>query len=702
MKQTIPIVCLIVIFLLACIICLCLVFGGAYYLTVKNGLLNGTLSPPTSTPVVIRPTRPSTATPPVTKQAVQTQGAQISPTETPVAPIFAVSDTLQILNQVSVPMNDLVDLTHRLKGIKDISLTQAPPAVPLQVGEQRSFWVSNTDTNENFQVEATLRYITAHAYFWVQNDVSYNTKDLQDLAVTFENKIYPTDREFFGSEWTPGVDGDPHIYILYARGLGGTVAGMFSSVDEYPPAVHKYSNWHEMFLFNADYFNEDYVSLRNKFTYGVLAHEFQHMIHWYRDRNEDTWLNEGFADLAILLNGYDVGGHDIAYADDPDVQLNDWPTDHNATIPHYGAAFLFITYFLDRFGEDATKALVALPENGLESIDLLMQEKGIKDPLTGKTITADDTFQDWVLASYIQDGKVGDGRYTYSNYPSAPQPSYTESISSCNQNMLTRDVHQYAVDYIRIKCKGNPTLHFEGSMQVGVIPPTPYSGSYAFWSNKGDESDMTLTRTFDFTNYTGNLTLSYETWYDIEKDFDYVYLEASTNGENWQILNTPSGTADDPNGNSFGWGYTGLSGSSSEDNRNSRWLKENVDISQYAGKKAQLRFEYVTDAAVNGEGFLLDDVSVPQVNYSTDFEKDGGGWESSGFVRIQNELRQTFRLALITYGKTTTVTYIPISADNTAEVPLSFDGNVREAVLVVSGTTRFTRLPAAYRFYFTP
>ena len=35
---------------------------------------------------------------------------------------------------------------------------------------------------------------------------------------------------------------------------------------------------------------------------------------------------------------------------------------------------------------------------------------------------------------------------------------------------------------------------------------------------------------------------------------------------------------------------------------------EEVDLSQFAGKKVQIRFEYITDAAINGEGFLLDDV----------------------------------------------------------------------------------------------
>ena len=89
--------------------------------------------------------------------------------------------------------------------------------------------------------------------------------------------------------------------------------------DEYTPEVQEYSNGHEMFFLNADR-----ADLRDDFTYGVLAHEFQHMIHWYRDRNENTWLNEGFADLAMFLNGYSIGRADYYYVSDPDIQLTDW------------------------------------------------------------------------------------------------------------------------------------------------------------------------------------------------------------------------------------------------------------------------------------------------------------------------------------------------------------------------------------------
>jgi len=592
------------------------------------------------------------------------------------------TETVETLGQALVPENDPSQLACALKGTCNIPATMEPPTAPHVIGDKQKFWVSNVDTNKNFQVDAALKYVTAHVYFWVEDGVSYDEKELKDLADAFENKIYPTDREFFGSEWSPGIDGDVHIYILYARGLGNSIAGYFSSADEVSPLAHPYSNAHEMFDFNADNTN-----LGDNFTYGVLAHEFQHMIHFAQDRNETSWINEGFSEVAAFLNGYDVGGFDGLYISNPDLQLNDWPNDQNATSPHYGASFLYLTYFLDRFGEDATKAVVKDPANGFDGIDDVLKQLAVTDPVTKQPILADDVFIDWAVTNYVLDGKVGDGRYIYHNYSAASSPSATETISDCPQAPLPREVHQYGVDYIQITCQGDHTLHFEGSTATGLLPVNADSGKYAFWSNKGDESDMTLTHEFDLTNVSGSINLTYHTWYDLEKDYDYLYLEASTDGEHWQILTTPSGTADNPSGNSYGWGYNGKSND---------WIEESVDLSQFAGKKVQLRFEYVTDAAVNGEGLLLDDVKIDAINYQSDFETDDGGWQAKGFVRVENVLPQTYRLALITKGDTTTVTQIPLNPDQTADIPLSLKAG-EDATLVVTGTTRFTRLPAAYQ-----
>lgn len=688
-----------IVILSLCLVCVCAVAGGtSYWLwnqVAAQDTLEVSLGEGTPTPVVRRPigTPSSIATSdPTALLPTPTHPPSIG-TDNPPQAEGSPEQVLELLDNTIVPVNDLVDLAQRLQGKQNILRVRPVPPPPHQVGDAKSFWITNADTNESFQVQTTLRYVTEHAYFWVENGVSYRQRELQDLAETFEKKIYPTNREFFGSEWKPGSDGDPRLYILFVRNAGDNIAGYFSSIDSYPPEAHEYSNWHETFVFNADT-----VDLNEEFTYGVLAHEFQHMIHWANDRNEEIWLNEAFSELAMLLNGYDTGGHDWLFARQPDLQLNDWPTDQNITGPHYGASFLFMTYFLDRFGENATQQLVQLDENGLTSIDHLLQRLGIRDSRSGQIVTAEDVFVDWTIANYLNNPNVDDGRYFYSNYNQVPKFSHTEIIRNCDSSMQTRQVHQYGADYILIRCSAPTTLVFEGSTVAGLLPVDSFSGAWAFWSNKGDESDMTLTRTFDFTQVQGPLTLQYWTWYDLEKDYDFAYVLASTNGEDWEMLRPPSGTDNDLTGNNFGFGYNGLSGGGKE----AVWIQESVDLSRFAGKKVQLRFEYVTDAAVNGEGLLVDDIAIPEIGYFTDFESDEGGWEAAGFVRVQNLLPQTYRLSLIHNGKPHTVETLTLNPDNTLQLPLQFGNDLSEVVLVVSGTTRFTRQPTAYRFYFLP
>jgi hypothetical protein len=213
-----------------------------------------------------------------------------------------------------------------------------------------------------------------------------------------------------------------------------------------------------------------------------------------------------------------------------------------------------------------------------------------------------------------------------------------------------------------------------------------------FWSNKNDLSDTTLTRDFDFSGVRGSLDFSYWTWYDLDKGYVYLYLEASTDGQHWDILKTPTCTEQDDSGNSYGCGYTAKSGGGDQ----AAWINEHVDLSSYAGKKVQLRFEYVTDAEVLGDGLLLDDLSIPAINYSSDFEADDGGWKGNGFVRIENALPQAFRLSMITkaIGKTT-VQRVDVNPDQTAQVPISLKSG-ESAVLIVTGTQRFTPLSAGY------
>lgn len=596
------------------------------------------------------------------------------------------STTLDALRSTVVPINDWLDSPCRLNGKCDIPETL--PSGPYQLGDKQTFWATNMSTNENFQLEASLKYLTDHAYFWVEDGVEVNQDRMAALMNVFENQIYPINRAFFGSEWTPGVDEDPHIYIVYARGLGMYTPGYFEIGYEFHPDAFPYSTAHELFTFNADQMRLDDTQ-----TYGVLAHEFQHMIHWNLDRNESEWLNEGSSELAIFLNGYRLGGFDHGFIDDPDLQLTAWSEDANAALPHYGAAFLFMNYFLNRFGEEATRILISHAANGLESIDQTLSEIDARDPLSGKLVTADDVFQDWVIANYLNDESVAEGRYYYLNDPDVPQVDVTETLP-CPQKQVDRSVHQYGTDYIALGCDaGQYKVVFKGAITTSLLPADAHSGKYSFWSNKGNQSDMSLTRSFDLTNVIEPIEMSYWTWYDLEQDFDYVYVEVSIDGQSWQILNTSSCTSENPNGSSYGCGYTGTSGGGDS----AQWVQEKVDLSRFAGQKIQLRFEYLTDPYVNGEGILLDDLSIPAAGYSTDFETDDGAWDTAGFARVANLLPQSFRLTLVIKHKRGETTVAPVALDrnNSADIALDLQSG-DQAVLVVSGTTRYTQELAGY------
>jgi hypothetical protein len=658
-----PIIITIILVILVCCLCFCLiaVASGAGLIAWLDTL------DPYAYPITSPATQP-------------TPGPLIT---TPVD--ASAYETLATLEETIIPINDPVDLAERLGGLEDVPVPHLliDPNAPYSVGAVQEFWVTNVDSNENFRITARLRYVGENTYIWIEEGVEYDEADLVALGDTFDEVIVPTNRDFFGMEWNPGVDGDPHIYVVYAGGLGMSLAGYYSSADQVHPLAHEYSNAHEMFLINSDN-----VYLREEYIYGTLAHEFQHMIHWYTDRNEATWMNEGFSMLAELINGYDIGGHDYSYLRNTDVQLTDWGDEVGSNSPYYGGSFLFMAYFLDRFGENATKSLVAHPENSMQSIDLVLKELNLRDPQTDRIITGEDVFADWAVTNYLQDSGVGDGRYDYSNYNPGTRAALTETISGYIAKPLTRGVHQFGVDYIRLTdLEGQFSLNFTGSTTVGVMPTDAYSGDYAFYSNKGDESDMTLTKNFDFTDINGPITISYHTWYDLEVDYDYLYLTASTDGEHWDILKTPSCTTLDPSGNSYGCGYNGST---------SGWIEEHVDLSQFAGQSVTLRFEYVTDAAVNGEGFLLDDVTVEAIGYFSDFETDTGGWIPAGFARVTNALPQTFRVSLITRDEIINVVPIHLSDINTVSIDLTLSSG-DEVILVVSGVTPYTNQTATYQ-----
>jgi immune inhibitor A len=88
----------------------------------------------------------------------------------------------------------------------------------------------------------------------------------------------------------------------------------------------------------------------------------------------------------------------------------------------------------------------------------------------------------------------------------------------------------------------------------------PPAGTHAWWSGMGNSIDHTMTRTINVPAAPAKLTT--QLWFDIEKDWDYAYVQVSSNGgSTWTNLPSAGITTDtNPNGQNFGNGITGSSG----------------------------------------------------------------------------------------------------------------------------------------------
>ncbi len=147
----------------------------------------------------------------------------------------------------------------------------------------------------------------------------------------------------------------------------------------------------------------------------------------------------------------------------------------------------------------------------------------------------------------------------------------------------------------------------------------PASGSQMFWSTQGDDLNTTMTKTgVSGTNLTAQVN------YDIETDWDYAFLEASTDGgTTWsKVMTNLSDTNVPPHGghNQSGFNNTGegITGSTA-----GAW--KSLTATLPAGTNA-VRFRYQTDGAVAEKGFRVDDIAIDGTTIGT-AETATEGWD---------------------------------------------------------------------------
>ncbi|MDX2935564.1 immune inhibitor A domain-containing protein [Streptomyces ipomoeae] len=156
----------------------------------------------------------------------------------------------------------------------------------------------------------------------------------------------------------------------------------------------------------------------------------------------------------------------------------------------------------------------------------------------------------------------------------------------------------------------------------------PAQGATQWWSGSGDQLSNTLTRSMDLTGKS-SAALTLDGWWDIEKDYDFLYTEVSTdNGTTWTALD---GTA---NGNPIS---RDSAGKPALDGTTETHQKLSYPLDAYAGQKIELRFRYQTDQYVAQKGFTADRITVTADGaalVSDDAETADPAWTARGFSRL--------------------------------------------------------------------
>ncbi len=165
----------------------------------------------------------------------------------------------------------------------------------------------------------------------------------------------------------------------------------------------------------------------------------------------------------------------------------------------------------------------------------------------------------------------------------------------------------------------------------------PFSGANQWFSGNADNLDNSITREVDLTGKTA-ATLTSKARYAIEAGYDYLYVEASTDGgTTWAPLD---GTVDGQPLGKDASGTPALDGTSA-----GKWVDLTYPLNALAGKKALIRYHYRTDGGVSDGGFFGDEIKV--VADGTELFNDGaeagpGGWAVKGFSIVGQSITKDY------------------------------------------------------------
>ncbi len=311
------------------------------------------------------------------------------------------------------------------------------PAMKVSQQNQRTFWAVDSSC---YQVTADLRNdTTEYCHVYVDVDVTVDQATVDCWASEFSDAIYEGVTATFGDP--PNVDNDPKIYILLLDIPEDHVGGYFWSTQE--------TSFDHIEIIYIDALIGDE---------GVVAHEFQHCVHWNYDANEETWVDEGCADYAIyaVYHQHETYGHAETFMDNTDIPLTSW----DGSIGDYGASYMWTIYLSEKYGdlsgnyshEHFIKDLVAEEDNGIAGINNVLLNHGY-------TKRFPDIFDDWTIANHLNDMSLSD-LYGYATYPGIHANATTLDFGG-GEDDTSGSVNEWAADYVTLNLTNVGTLKGE-------------------------------------------------------------------------------------------------------------------------------------------------------------------------------------------------------------------------------------------------
>lgn len=388
----------------------------------------------------------------------------------------------------------LRQLRNQLPTPQDRAATIRPSVRAVSINDQQTFraYTNNNGTVSVNTITATCRKVadisgtSKKVYFFLDNiDLSKTgvTTVIDGIAAAWAN-IYATNRTVFGAEPEGTFNGlnVNDFYILLSSKI--YTAGYFYSGDFYPSSTPGVAYSNEKKLFNLQY-PESSTDLQRSIDdlSATMAHEFQHMIHFYQKRSLNDpsfWLDEAMSGYAEQANGFRIeNGKNQSKALQAQkymtnvarISVNEWHGDNDSNDyinAHYGKAYLFGTWLAQNYGSSGSV-------QSLLSVQKV--EEAAVEAFTGETF--DKTFARFVMALRVNNSSNSiyginglDLNATYSFGAgwadvtlSGPATTLVDFSSGTSGSI---NIAPYAAAYIKITGGTGTALNISATLPTGI------------------------------------------------------------------------------------------------------------------------------------------------------------------------------------------------------------------------------------------